>query len=302
MKLGSDYMEFGDRIKILRKLKGYSQKELGDILELGQTTIANYEKNIRFPSPDILIQIANIFDESIDHLVGRIDIMGVEGFTKKETKELFSRMLTMLLEEKEQEVMSSIGELELNNERIVQLYEEVYKPVLQIIGDKWEAGEISVAKEHYISGIVHKLIAQSFLNASKAYDEKTSDIKGNVICMSLASEPHTLGIRMISDYFVMLGFKSYYLGSNVPTDALLDLINSTKPKILAISATMPYHIDSLTNLIQIIRSSQHLVDHIGEKISIVVGGQAFSEINEALKTGANYYANSYEELELYFNK
>jgi methanogenic corrinoid protein MtbC1 len=295
-------MKFGDRIKKLRKAKKYSQKELGDILDLGQTTIANYEKNIRFPNPDILIKIANIFDESIDHLVGRLDGSDLEAFTKEELDILCSNVLNLLLEENEQKVIKIISELELNNERTVQLYEEVYKPVLKVIGNKWVGGEMPIAKEHYISGIIHKLIAGNFLNPSLEEVGLDQEVIGNVICMSLASEPHTLGIHMISDYFVMLGYKSYYIGSNVPTDALVDLINSTKPLILAISATMPYHIDGLCNLIQVIRTSSQLVDDIGKDITIVVGGQAFNNEAEALGTKADHYASCYEDLVRIFNR
>lgn len=287
-------MKFGDRIKALRKAKGYSQKELGDILDLGQTTIANYEKNIRFPSPEILIQIANIFDESIDHLIGRLDAEELGVFSNDEIRELFEEINTLLLDENEIQVIKRIKDLELNDKRTIQLYEEVYKPVLKSIGSKWEAGEITIAKEHYVSGIVHKLIAQSFLSSSNVNLE--SDSRGTVICMSLASEPHTLGIRMISDYFVMLGFKSYYIGSNVPTDALVDLINSNKPSVLAVSATMSYHIDGLSNLIQVIRSSQLIDGDLGKDIQIVVGGQAFRSADQALATGADSFANSYDEL------
>ena len=293
-------MKFGDRIKTLRKAKGYSQKELGDILELGQTTIANYEKNIRFPSPEILIQIANIFDESIDHLVGRIDSSKLEPFTKDRLNSLYENIFDMLLEENEEKVMETINGLELNNDRIIQLYEEVYKPVLQNIGQMWSDGYMTVAKEHYISGIVYKLITRNFMSPSKYTLAGVQASKGNVICMALSSELHILGIQMISDYFVMLGYKAYNIGSNVPTDALVDLINATKPLVLAISTTMPYHIDSLSNLIRVIRGSTEIIGDLANKLIIVVGGQAFKGREEGLSTGADYYANCFEELEELF--
>ncbi len=62
---------FGVRLKQLRKSKGFSQKELASLLGIGQTSIANYEKNIRFPSEDKLINLANTLDTSVDSLLGR---------------------------------------------------------------------------------------------------------------------------------------------------------------------------------------------------------------------------------------
>ena len=59
------------RIKELRESKGISMKEAARRLEMPYTTYVNYEKGLREPTSEVLIQIADFFGVSIDFLVGR---------------------------------------------------------------------------------------------------------------------------------------------------------------------------------------------------------------------------------------
>lgn len=289
-------MKFGDRLKEIRKAKGQSQKELGDLLELGQTTIANYEKNIRFPNPETLIQIANIYDVSIDRLVGRTLQFSKELLSHEELDDIKKQLTTLLMDEKENEVVEYIHSLGISGEDMIQIYEYVYKPILVEVGRLWQEGIITVAKEHYISGIMSNLIANTQSNPRSLGGSNQDISKGNVICLSLSSENHTLGIRMISDYFHWLGYKSYYLGTNVPTQDLIDLILKTVPKAIAISATMEYHRDSVTNLVEVLRSNDRLKSLKEDFPKVIVGGQAFNNPKDPSNCGADFVAHDFETL------
>ena len=59
------------RIKELREAKGISMKEAARLLNLPYTTYVNYEKELREPTSELLIQIADFFGVSIDYLLGR---------------------------------------------------------------------------------------------------------------------------------------------------------------------------------------------------------------------------------------
>lgn len=61
---------FGQRLASLRKVKGISQLELAQLLNLGQSTIAMYETDKRQPDVATIRNIANIFHVSIDYLLG----------------------------------------------------------------------------------------------------------------------------------------------------------------------------------------------------------------------------------------
>ena len=59
------------RAKELREARGLSMKEASRLLDMPYTTYVNYEKCLREPSFEVLIQVANFFEVSIDYLVGR---------------------------------------------------------------------------------------------------------------------------------------------------------------------------------------------------------------------------------------
>ena len=62
-------MKFGSCLKTLRENKGLSQKELAEIVNLSQSSIAYYETNKKKPSLEVLISFAEFFDVTLDHLL-----------------------------------------------------------------------------------------------------------------------------------------------------------------------------------------------------------------------------------------
>jgi transcriptional regulator with XRE-family HTH domain len=63
----------GDKIIRLRQDKDITQKELAKLLHIDQSMISYYEKNKKRPSYEVLAKIADIFDVSVDYLLGRTD-------------------------------------------------------------------------------------------------------------------------------------------------------------------------------------------------------------------------------------
>lgn len=63
-----------DRLKELRKDKGLTQKDLGDILGVGKTTISMYENGNSTPNDEIKLKICDYFDISLDYLIGKSSI------------------------------------------------------------------------------------------------------------------------------------------------------------------------------------------------------------------------------------
>lgn len=62
-------MEFKDRLKILREIKGFKQREIADYIGVTRTTISGYETKGYQPSHEKLLRIARKLDVSIDYLV-----------------------------------------------------------------------------------------------------------------------------------------------------------------------------------------------------------------------------------------
>ena len=61
-------------IKDIRIRRGLTQAEVADSLGVSSVVYSRNETGTRQPSIDLLIQMADIFDVSVDYLVGRKDI------------------------------------------------------------------------------------------------------------------------------------------------------------------------------------------------------------------------------------
>lgn len=60
----------GDRLRKLRKDKNLTQSELGNIIGVKKSAISCYEKGLRNPSLEHLVDLIQIFAISADYLIG----------------------------------------------------------------------------------------------------------------------------------------------------------------------------------------------------------------------------------------
>ena len=65
---------FGEKLQILRKEKGLTQKDVADLLKVAPSTIGMYEQGRRDPDTDTIRQLAKFFNVSIDDLLGSSEI------------------------------------------------------------------------------------------------------------------------------------------------------------------------------------------------------------------------------------
>ena len=63
-------MNFGARLKELRKERNLTQLQLANAFELGESTISFYESGKRTPDYDILKNICDFFDVTTDYILG----------------------------------------------------------------------------------------------------------------------------------------------------------------------------------------------------------------------------------------
>ena len=62
-----------DRIKQLRKQKGLTQKKMAEAVGVGESTVAMWESGKRTPSFKLLNDLSDLFDKSIDYILGTSD-------------------------------------------------------------------------------------------------------------------------------------------------------------------------------------------------------------------------------------
>lgn len=63
-------LEFGRKLRQLRRNRNMSAEELGAKFGLSKTTIWGYEQGYRIPDMDTITKMAEFFNVSVDYLVG----------------------------------------------------------------------------------------------------------------------------------------------------------------------------------------------------------------------------------------
>ncbi len=66
-------MKFRDRLVGLRKQKGYNQNYIAIYMGVSQVSISNWERGLKEPNFQSLIDLANLFGVSCDFLLGVSD-------------------------------------------------------------------------------------------------------------------------------------------------------------------------------------------------------------------------------------
>ncbi len=163
------------------------------------------------------------------------------------------------------------------------LYMDVIQMAMYEIGYLWQRKKITVAEEHLATVITQFVI-------TTLYPKIFSTHKNNkkVLGAGVGSELHEIGIRMVIDFFEIDGYQTQYLGSNTPPREIVNYAISFQPDIIALSITLPIHIDEMKKTISFIRSEKRLDD-----VKILVGGQPFIYDDSLyLQIGADGYAKN----------
>ncbi len=74
-------MALGERLKLLRKEKNLSQRNMAKLLKMGYSTLGMYETDKRSPDYPTLHRLADFFNVSVDYLLGRTN--NPDGFKGK---------------------------------------------------------------------------------------------------------------------------------------------------------------------------------------------------------------------------
>jgi methanogenic corrinoid protein MtbC1 len=142
------------------------------------------------------------------------------------------------------------------------------------IGQLWEENKINVAQEHLATGISQLALACLYDLITR---ERTNGKRAIVACVE--GEHHDLGARMGADFLEMAGFDVHYLGANVPTKDLVEMIVANRPDLVGLSVAMSFNVPNLVAAVTAIREA------VGDAFPILVGGQVLAwapELEERL--------------------
>jgi methanogenic corrinoid protein MtbC1 len=123
---------------------------------------------------------------------------------------------------------------------------------------------LSVGDEHAFSEATQRLMAHFSPGPGTL-----ANGRGKCVVLAASGESHMIGARMVADFLSMAGFDVRFLGGNLSIGHALEMLRSSPPALVAISITLPEHLDAAQDLIRAIRADRSL-----SRIRILAGGQA----------------------------
>lgn len=125
------------------------------------------------------------------------------------------------------------------------IYLNVLSPVMVQIGELWGRGVINVAQEKLATQITLGQMAK--LRLLQVGPRPSAH---QVLVSCVEGEEHYIGARMAADLFMMEGWSVDFLGPNVPGKSLIEMIESRRPQLVALSATMERHVKKAKRLMR----------------------------------------------------
>jgi DNA-binding transcriptional MerR regulator len=150
-------------------------------------------------------------------------------------KELYTALLGFDLRRAE-EIHAQLEE-QFEPARMLDL---VYAPLLAQLGRDWNAGEASLAQEHFTSAFVRLRLAP-YLTAPRL---EPGDPAKKAICATTSGELHEGGLMLLSAHLRIRGWTTYYLGSNLPIDDVHLASQRIRPSLVCLSFTDKHGIES----------------------------------------------------------
>lgn len=195
-------------------------------------------------------------------------------------KELSRRYLQALLRMDRRKAGEMILQAVQAGTNIKDLYLHVFQPTQWEIGRLWQLNQISVAQEHFCTAATQMIMSQLY-----PYIFSGEPKNKRIVVACVGGELHEIGARMVADFFEMSGWDTCYLGANTPGGDLQRTVNERRPDVVALSATMTFHVSRVAQIIQEMRQG------LDRPVRILVGGYPFNLSGELWqRVGADGYA------------
>ena len=92
-----------------------------------------------------------------------------------------------------------------------------------------------------------------------------------MVMACVGGELHEIGARMVADFFEMEGWDTYFVGANMPATSVLQSVDELQADVLAISATMTFHVSQVAEMIHELRTTRG-----NQRTRVLVGGFPFN--------------------------
>jgi methanogenic corrinoid protein MtbC1 len=158
---------------------------------------------------------------------------------------------------------------------------KIIQPTMYRIGNLWSCGSLDVQQEYYATAVIESILTYLEPRIFQGHQGRIP-----MIAAAVEGELHSIGVRMVADFFEIDGWDTCYLGANVCGSTIVSESIRRKAKLIALSANGRVVVPQVMKTIAAIQESNALKETL-----VLVGGGVFNVWPNALDhSGANGYA------------
>ncbi|MDR6968309.1 methanogenic corrinoid protein MtbC1 [Flavobacterium arsenatis] len=139
----------------------------------------------------------------------------------------------------------------LSEKSFREIFNEIFIPLLNEIGLLWQTDTIKPAHEHFISNLIlQKLV----INTEKVQIQEPQNNDKVFVLFLPMNEIHELGLMYINYEISLNGYKSIYLGANIPIEDLKDIAQIFHEIVFVSYMTVSPEKEEVENYVQRIKN------------------------------------------------
>ena len=140
--------------------------------------------------------------------------------------------------------------------------EKLLHPLLELTGDMWSDGRLKVAHEHLAAAVIRSLLGSMYLS-------DTADLSAPLIISTTPTgQLHEFGALMASVTAATSGWRTLYLGPNLPAEDIVETARERRAGAIALSVVYPVDDPRLT------REFRRIHETKPAGVTLLVGGRA----------------------------
>ena len=148
--------------------------------------------------------------------------------------------------------------------------EKVLAPLLERTGESWFSGDLKIAHEHLASSVIRSLLGSMVLS-------QKSDRRSPLLLTTTPSgQHHELGALIASVMATSLGWRSLYLGPDLPAEEIVSSVKQKQASAVALSVVYPG--DDPRLVLELKKLRRLLPDNV----SLIAGGRASNALKPVL--------------------
>ncbi len=161
---------------------------------------------------------------------------------------------------------------------------QVIVPVLEQIGTRWRHGRLGPANEHVASGVIRKFLAWLIGAIEVPGDAPV------LICTTPKGQRHELGALLSGVVGAGVGWRSVFLGPDLPAEEIAKAARRLGARALVLSALHPLEDPALP------KEFATLATLLPPGTPVLAGGPAVLEIREDVEVGGGHVLSTMAEL------